>query len=151
MPRLRGRGGNIGRRTRNSQLVQNRRLNRSAEDQLTDNENLRNQAAITRANESQEQRNERLRANALRQRLARQRVTDTFRTREQQRLQVYRALTRASLLRLAFEYESDIDYSSHSQIVIGAMNKHANTVMHSNTKVNRPVSAARLEKLYCHH
>ncbi|VVC27150.1 Hypothetical protein CINCED_3A015105, partial [Cinara cedri] len=73
-PRLRGRGGNIGRRTWNSQLVQNRRLNRSAEDQLTDNENLRNQAAITRTNESQEQRNERRRANALRQRLARQRV-----------------------------------------------------------------------------
>ncbi|VVC37945.1 Hypothetical protein CINCED_3A010874 [Cinara cedri] len=78
MPRFRRRGGNIGRRTRNSQLVQNRRLNRSAEDQLTDNENLRNQAVITRTNESQEQRNERRRANALRQRLARQRVTDTL-------------------------------------------------------------------------
>jgi hypothetical protein len=53
----------------NSQLVQNRRLNRSTEDQLTDNENVRNQvrlqAAITRANESQEQRNKRPQANAL--------------------------------------------------------------------------------------
>ncbi|VVC42431.1 Hypothetical protein CINCED_3A001227 [Cinara cedri] len=78
MPRLRGRGGNIGQRTRNSQLVQNSRLNRSAKDQLTDNENLRNQAAIKRTNGSQEQCNERRRANALRQRLARQRVTDTL-------------------------------------------------------------------------
>jgi len=56
-------GGNIGRRTRNSQLVHNYRLNRSAEDQLTDIENVRNQTAITRANESQEQRNKRRRAN----------------------------------------------------------------------------------------
>jgi ABC-type lipoprotein export system ATPase subunit len=89
---------------------------------LTDDENLRNPAAITHANEIQEQRNESRQANALRQRLTRQQVTETFRTREQQRLQVYRALTRASLLRFAFEYVSDIDYSSHSQIVIGAMN-----------------------------
>ncbi|VVC45421.1 Hypothetical protein CINCED_3A022633 [Cinara cedri] len=103
--------------------LQKLRLNRSAEDQLTDNENLRNQAAITRTNESQEQRNERRRANALRQRLTHQRVTDTFRTPKQQRLQVYRAFTRVSLLRLAFEYEPDIDHSSHSQIVIGVMNK----------------------------
>lgn len=123
MPRLRGRGGNIGRRTIHSQLQHNHRLNTSAQDQLTVNGNVINPTAITRANESQEHRNERLRANALRQRLARQRVTNTFRTREQQRLQVYRTLTRASLLRLAFEYESDIDYSSHSQIVIGAMSK----------------------------
>ena len=49
---------------------------------MTDNENLRNQSTITRANKSQEQRNERRRANSLRQRLVRQRVTDTFRTRE---------------------------------------------------------------------
>jgi len=34
------RGGNIGRRTRNSQIVRTRRLNRMAEDQLTDNANL---------------------------------------------------------------------------------------------------------------
>lgn len=123
MPRLRGRGGNIGRRTRNSQIVRTRRLNRTAEDQLTDNANLRDQVANTRANESQEQLNERLRANALRQRQARQRATDAHRAHERQRLQVHRALTRASLLRLAFEYKSDIDYSSHSQIVIGAMDK----------------------------
>jgi len=58
--------GNIGLRTRNAQFVHNYRLNRSAEDQLTDNGNVRNQTAITRANESKELRNERRRANALR-------------------------------------------------------------------------------------
>ena len=66
MPRLRGRGGNIGRRTRNSQIAHTRRFNRTAEDLLTDNANLRDQVANTRANESQEQRNECLQANALR-------------------------------------------------------------------------------------
>lgn len=71
-----------------------------------DNNNLRNQAAIKRANESQEQSNERCRANSLRQRLARQRVNDTFRTREQSLL-VYRA----SLLHFAFEYDSNNELS----------------------------------------
>jgi Fe-S-cluster-containing dehydrogenase component len=111
-----------------------------------DKENLRNPAAITRACESQEQRNERRRSNALRQRLARLQVTDTFRTRKQQRSQVYRALARTSLLHLAFEYEVDIDYSSHSKIVIGAMNKQCQHCRAPKcTGVNRPVSAARLE------
>lgn len=123
MPRLRRGGGNIGRRTRNAQGVHTHRLNSTAEDQLTDTANLRDRVANLRANENQERRNERLRANALRQRQARQRVTDAHRVHEQQRLQVHRALTRASLLRLAFEYESDIDYSSHPKIVIGAMDK----------------------------
>ncbi|GBP36976.1 hypothetical protein EVAR_96969_1 [Eumeta japonica] len=35
----------------------------------------------------------------------------------------HRALTRVSLLHFALEFESDIDYSSHSQIVIGALDK----------------------------
>ncbi|GIY73545.1 uncharacterized protein CDAR_620491 [Caerostris darwini] len=34
-----------------------------------------------------------------------------------------RALTRVSLLSLAFEYEADVDYSSHSQIIIGTVDK----------------------------
>ncbi|GIY79832.1 hypothetical protein CEXT_558161 [Caerostris extrusa] len=41
-------------------------------------------------------------------------------------MQSRRALTRASLLRLAFEYESDMDYSSHAQIAIIAMDKECN-------------------------
>jgi len=44
-----------------------------AEDQLTDNANVRDQVANTRANEIQEQCHERHLANALRQRQARQR------------------------------------------------------------------------------
>ncbi|KAK0072379.1 hypothetical protein PV325_011441 [Microctonus aethiopoides] len=62
MPRLRGRaGGNIGRRTRNAEIIRFRRLNRTAGEHLTDNVNLGVQVANTRANESLEQRNEHLR------------------------------------------------------------------------------------------
>ncbi|GIY08883.1 hypothetical protein CDAR_97011 [Caerostris darwini] len=94
------------------------RLYRTAEDQLTDNTNIRDQIANRRANEIEEQRDELLRANALRQRQAIQRATDTHRANEIQSLQALIALTRASLLCLAFEYESDMNYSLHSEIVI---------------------------------
>jgi len=49
-------GGNIGQRTRNSQIVHTCWLNRTAKYQLTDNANLKNQVANTRANKSQEYR-----------------------------------------------------------------------------------------------
>ncbi|KAJ8885437.1 hypothetical protein PR048_011634 [Dryococelus australis] len=109
MPRLRGRAKNIGRRTQNAQLVHNRRLNRRVEEHSTDNVNLRDQVVNTRANENLEQRNQRLRANTLRQREARQRATGAHREHNQQRMQDHRVLTRASLNRLAFEYDPEID------------------------------------------
>ena len=84
MPRLRGRAKNIGRRTRNAQLVHDRRLNRSIEEHSTDNANLRDQVACSRANENSEQRVQRLHANALRQREARQRATDAHRDHHHQ-------------------------------------------------------------------
>ena len=123
MPRLRGRGGNIGRRTWDSQRNYNRRLNRTAEERLADNVKLRHRAAIARANESPEHRNERLRADALRQRERRRRATDEHRAHDRERVQRRRALTHTSLHCLAFEYEPKIDYSSNSLIVFGNMDK----------------------------
>ena len=76
MPRLCKRARNIGRRTRNAQLVHDRQLNRTVEEHSRDNVNLQDQVACTRANENSEQRIQRLRANALRQREARQRATN---------------------------------------------------------------------------
>ena len=93
-------------------------MNRTVEEHSRENLNVRDQIACTRANENSEQRNQRLRANALRQREARQRATNAT---NQRRMQDNRALTRASLNRLAFEYE--IDYSSHVIIMIGSMDK----------------------------
>ncbi|GFY76034.1 uncharacterized protein TNIN_99841 [Trichonephila inaurata madagascariensis] len=111
MPRLRGRAFNTGQRTQHAQLVHHRRLNRTAEEHSTDNVNLRNQFASTRVNENSEQRNQRLRANTLRQREARQRASNALRECNQQRMQNHRALTRASFNRHAFEYDLEIDNS----------------------------------------
>ncbi|XP_050340695.1 uncharacterized protein LOC126767147 [Bactrocera neohumeralis] len=121
MPRLRGRAKNIGRRSHNPQIARNHRLNRTVEEHLTTNANVREQIANSRANENSEQRNQRLRANTLRQREARQRVSDAHRANERQRNQNRRALTRASFNRLAFEYDPEVDNSSHSPIMIGSM------------------------------
>ncbi|GIY64362.1 hypothetical protein CEXT_71581 [Caerostris extrusa] len=55
----------------------------------------------------------------------RQRATDTHRAHGRQRLYAHRSLTHASLLHLGFEYESDIDYVSLAQIIIGAMDKQS--------------------------
>ncbi|GFV46165.1 transcription elongation factor 1 homolog [Trichonephila clavipes] len=123
MPRLRGRARHIGRRTQNAQLVHDRRLNRTAAEHSTDNVNLRYQVASTRANEISEQRDQRLRANTLRQREARQRATNTHRELKQQRMQNHRALTQASFNRLAFEYDPEIDCSSYTLIIISNMDK----------------------------
>ncbi|GFX16778.1 ATP-dependent DNA helicase [Trichonephila clavipes] len=123
MPRLRGRARNIGRRTQNAQLVHDRRLNRTAEEHSMDNVNLRHQVASTRANEISEQRDQRLRANTLRQREACQRATNAHIELNQQRMQNHRALTQASFNRLAFEYDPEIDYSSHALIIIGNTDK----------------------------
>lgn len=123
MPRLRGRSRNIGRRTQNAQSVHDLRRNRTVEEHAADNVNSRDQVARARANENSEQQNQRLRANTLRQREARQRVTTAYRERNQRRMQDNRALTRASLNRLAFEYDPEIDYSSHVSITIGSMDK----------------------------
>ena len=57
------------------------------------------------------------------EREAHQRATNAHRKRNQLRMQDDRALTRASLNRLAFEYYPEIDYSSHVLIMIGSMDK----------------------------
>ncbi|KAF0733674.1 Uncharacterized protein FWK35_00026701 [Aphis craccivora] len=45
------------------------------------------------------------------------------RTNDQQRQQVHRACIYDSFLRLAFQYEPDIEYYAHSKVVIGAIDK----------------------------
>ncbi|VVC37906.1 Hypothetical protein CINCED_3A023365 [Cinara cedri] len=45
------------------------------------------------------------------------------RTNDQQGQQVRRAFTSDSFLRLAFQYEPDIEYYAHSKVLIGAMDK----------------------------
>ncbi|XP_026475763.1 uncharacterized protein LOC113380958 [Ctenocephalides felis] len=60
---------------------------------------------------------------ALRNREVQQSATAAIRENNQRRVNNHRALVRASLLRLAFNYDPEIDYSSHSLITIGNMDK----------------------------
>ena len=57
------------------------------------------------------------------EREAHQRATNAHRKRNQRRMLDDRALTRASLNRLALEYDPEIDYSSNVLIMIGSMDK----------------------------
>ncbi|XP_015183056.1 PREDICTED: histone-lysine N-methyltransferase, H3 lysine-79 specific-like [Polistes dominula] len=64
---------------------QERQRQRTSAKHSTDNVNLREQVACTRANKNSEQRNQRLRADTLRKREARQPVTNAHRKRNQRR------------------------------------------------------------------
>ncbi|XP_063909717.1 uncharacterized protein LOC135127238 isoform X2 [Zophobas morio] len=79
--------------------------------------------AESRAQESQEQRDERGQQNITRTRATRERNIATVRVLDRQRQRISRSLTRASFVRLAFEYAPDINYSGHSKIAIGGMDK----------------------------
>lgn len=103
--------------------LRNVRDNRTHAQTAQINEQHRIRAVERRTLESEAHRNERLRQNALRVRAARQNNIDTRRSREQETQHRSRALTRASFVRLAFEYAPDIDYSAHSKIAISAMDK----------------------------
>ncbi|CAD7078329.1 unnamed protein product [Hermetia illucens] len=89
----------------------------------TRNAAQRIRTAESRAQESQEQRDERLQQNITRTRAARERNIATVRVLDRQRQRISRSLTRASFVRLAFEYAPDINYSAHSKIAIGGVDK----------------------------
>ncbi|GFV33865.1 helitron_like_N domain-containing protein, partial [Trichonephila clavipes] len=89
----------------------------------TRNAAQRIRTAESRARESQEQRDECLQQNITRTRVARERNIATVRALDRQRQRISRSLTRASFVRLAFEYAPDINYSAHSKIAIGGMDK----------------------------
>ena len=57
------------------------------------------------------------------EREAHQRATNAHRKRNQRQMQDDRTLTRVSLNRLVFEYDPEIDYSSHVLIMISSMDK----------------------------
>lgn len=89
----------------------------------TRNTAQRIRTAEGRAQESQEQRSERLQQNITRTRASRERNIATVRAQERQRQRISRSLIRTSFVRLAFEYAPDINYSVHSKIAIGGMDK----------------------------
>ncbi|XP_054091371.1 uncharacterized protein LOC128922976 [Zeugodacus cucurbitae] len=73
--------------------------------------------------EPEDTRAERNEVRRLEQRQSRRFTVNRRRTNDQQRQQVHRAFISDSFLRLAFQYEPDIEYYAHSKVVIGAMDK----------------------------
>jgi len=110
-------------RSREARRKRAERAHLSTEQISTRNAAQNIRTAESRAQESQEQRDERLRQTIARTRAAREQNIATARAQERQRQRTSRSLTRASFVRLAFEYAPNINYSAHSKIAIGAMDK----------------------------
>ncbi|XP_063993113.1 uncharacterized protein LOC135170885 [Diachasmimorpha longicaudata] len=110
-------------RSREAQRKRVARAHESAEQIATRNSAQRIRAAESRAQEPQEQRDERLRQNITRTRAARERNIAIARVHERHRQRISCSLICTSFVRLAFEYAPDINYSAHSKITIGGMDK----------------------------
>lgn len=89
------------------------RAARTDEQIQRDNENARMRMSQLHASRSQQRQSEQRQARWL----------DTDRANGRQHQQVHRAFTSASFLRLAFEYEPDVEYFAHPKVVIGVMDK----------------------------
>lgn len=118
MPK-RGRGTGLGRNTQHATTNRNARAQRTSSEHERDNTEAANRMRQVRLNVSQEQRDE----NALRMRQARHLTMDTNRGQNTQQQHELRAFVRQSFVRLAFQYEPDVQYSAHSKVTIGAMDK----------------------------
>lgn len=125
MPRRRR--TNIGRSTRRSQDVARHRHSSTPQQQSQVLEDRRLSIEQHREQESQYERNERVSLLQSARIEARQLALNTNRTDEQLanriRMQATRALQLSSFNRIAFQYDPSIDYSSHTKIAIGDMDK----------------------------
>lgn len=117
---------NIGRATRRSSQRQTLRRNESDEQRMQQNESNRIRMARSRSEHTDEERQQRNSADRQRKRQNRARISQNEDNQLQQNLNA--RLTRQnrqnySLHRVAFQYNSGIDYSLHESVVIGTMNK----------------------------
>ncbi|GIY62529.1 uncharacterized protein CEXT_237781 [Caerostris extrusa] len=103
--------------------MQNIRAHRADEQIQQDNSDVLVSTAHFRESQSQAVKDERNRQKRLEQRQARRYVVNTRRAIDQQRQQVHRAFTSDSFLRLAFQYEPDVEYYAHSKVDIGTVDK----------------------------
>lgn len=145
MPKRR-KGASLDRQTRRAASMRNRRAQRTEEQQQQDNTNARESMALLHQAESGDARAERNEQRSLEQRQARRFIVNRRRANDQQRQQVHQSFTSDSFLRLAFEYEPDIQYYAHSKVVIGAMDKECRIVMLLNLKMRQPGCVARQKR-----
>lgn len=121
---------NIGRNTRRSQDTHRNRANLTPQQRAQTRERIRIRNAENRAEEIDEQRNQRLATMRISSRTSRNRATDVNRLLSQltnrSRMQTTRAFTLSSFKRIAFRYDPEIEYCAHAKIMIGNMDKECN-------------------------
>ncbi|XP_074000087.1 uncharacterized protein [Rhodnius prolixus] len=122
MPKKR-KGANLSRRTINSRARLDERVQRSSEQIQKVNADASRRMSQLRELRSQEARDERNQQRQLERRETRRFIVDGRRGIDQQRQQVHRAFTSNLFLRLAFQYEPDVEYYNHSKVVIGTLEK----------------------------
>ncbi|GFW19349.1 ATP-dependent DNA helicase [Trichonephila clavipes] len=122
MPRKR-KGADLSRSTSKARNLRNSRSERTEEQIQQQNTDARVRMAQLHQEEPEDTRAERNEVRRLEQQQSRRFTVNRRRTNDQQRQQVHRAFISDSFLRLAFQYEPDIEYYAHSKVVIGAMDK----------------------------
>ena len=106
----RRKGAPLCHQTRRVKGMRNRRAQRTEDQIQQDNTDVRVRMAQLHQTESEDAQAERNEQRKLEQRQARRFIVSRRRANDQQRQQVHRAFTANSFLRLAFEYEPDIQY-----------------------------------------
>ncbi|KAF0751774.1 ATP-dependent DNA helicase [Aphis craccivora] len=115
---------NLSRNTSRSRSMRNTRARRNEEHIQQLNNDARVSMAQLRQEQSEDTRAERNEIIRLEQRQShRFTVNRICRTNDQKRQKVHRAFISDLFLRLAFQYELDIEYYAHSKVVIGAVDK----------------------------
>ncbi|GFU30353.1 ATP-dependent DNA helicase [Trichonephila clavipes] len=116
-------GADLSRSTSKARNLRNSRSERTEEQIQQQNTDARVRMAQLHQEEPEDTRAERNEVRRLEQQQSRRFTVNRRRTNDQQRQQVHRAFISDSFLRLAFQYEPDIEYYAHSKVVIGAMDK----------------------------
>lgn len=116
---------NLGRRTRSTERRATQRRAESGEERLQRNESNRQRTARSRSRQTEEERDahntdDRLRMR--RNRAVQDRSDETHQRNLNERVQRQTRAT-GNLHRAAFEYNNTIDYSLHTSVIIGTMNK----------------------------
>ncbi|KAK9875539.1 hypothetical protein WA026_009347 [Henosepilachna vigintioctopunctata] len=135
--------------TRSISAMRDIRARRSSEQFQENKADMRVRVGQLRESQSQEARDERNQQRQLERRETRRFIVDRRRGIDQQRQQVHRALTSDSFLRLAFQYEPDVEYYAHSKVLVKSLllwKRNARIVMHLNSKMSQLGCVAHLEK-----
>ncbi|GFT82493.1 ATP-dependent DNA helicase [Nephila pilipes] len=116
-------GANLSRDTNKSSSIRNRRAQRTEKQVQEENTGARVRMAQLRQEQLDDTRAERNEVMRLEQRQSHRFTINRRRANDQQRQQAHLAFVATSFLRLAFQYEPDIEYYAHSKVLIGAMDK----------------------------